>query len=86
MEFMADDPRRRLRACFDLVPEDYQRTRPVCPPQLFSDLIDRAGPEVRPGTWEDAKPLTPSASLWRPGPQRRQLGRVHGVGLSTVSQ
>lgn len=41
---MADDPRsHRLRAGFDLAAEDYQRTRPVCPPQLFDDLIDRAG-------------------------------------------
>lgn len=41
---MDDDPRRRgLRAGFDNAAEDYQRTRPVCPPQLFDDLIDRAG-------------------------------------------
>jgi cyclopropane fatty-acyl-phospholipid synthase-like methyltransferase len=45
MGFMADDSRRRLRADFDLAAEDYQRTRPVCPPQLFDDLIDRAGLE-----------------------------------------
>ena len=38
-----DDPRRRvLRAGFDGAAGDYQRTRPVCPPQLFSDLIDLA--------------------------------------------
>jgi SAM-dependent methyltransferase len=44
MAFTDDDPRRRrLRAGFDIAPEDYQRTRPVCPPQLFDDLIDRAG-------------------------------------------
>jgi SAM-dependent methyltransferase len=35
-----DDPRRHdLRAGFDRAAEDYQRTRPVCPPQLFDDLI-----------------------------------------------
>jgi len=28
---------------FDMAAEDYQRTRPVCPPELFDDLIDRAG-------------------------------------------
>jgi protein-L-isoaspartate O-methyltransferase len=40
---MEDDPRRHcLRAGFDTAAEDYQRTRPVCPPQLFGDLIDRA--------------------------------------------
>jgi SAM-dependent methyltransferase len=39
-----DEPRRHgLRAGFDLAAEDYQRTRPVCPPELFDDLIDRAG-------------------------------------------
>jgi SAM-dependent methyltransferase len=32
-----------LRAGFDLAAEDYQRTRPVCPPRLFDDLVDRAG-------------------------------------------
>jgi SAM-dependent methyltransferase len=35
--------RRDLRAGFDRAAEDYQRTRPVCPPRLFDDLIDRAG-------------------------------------------
>jgi SAM-dependent methyltransferase len=45
---MADDPRRHeLRAGFDEAAEDYQRTRPVCPPELFDDLIDRAG--LQPG-------------------------------------
>lgn len=33
----------RLCAGFDLAPEDYQRTRPVCPPRLFDDLVERAG-------------------------------------------
>jgi SAM-dependent methyltransferase len=41
---MDDDPRRYdLRAGFNLAADDYQRTRPVCPPELFDDLIDRAG-------------------------------------------
>jgi SAM-dependent methyltransferase len=47
MRFMEDDPRRHgLRTGFDRAPEDYQRTRPVCPPQLFDDLIDLAGLEA----------------------------------------
>jgi 2-polyprenyl-3-methyl-5-hydroxy-6-metoxy-1,4-benzoquinol methylase len=47
MESMEDDPGRHdLRAGFDLAAEDYQRTRPVCPPQLFDDLIYRAGLEA----------------------------------------
>lgn len=45
---MDDDPRRHdLRAGFDKAAEDYQRTRPVCPPQLFDDLINRTG--LQPG-------------------------------------
>ena len=44
MGVMEDDPRRRgLRAGFDRAAEDYQRTRPVCPPELFDDLIELAG-------------------------------------------
>lgn len=34
-----DDQRRRLRAGFDQAAEDYQRTRPVCPPRLYDDLM-----------------------------------------------
>lgn len=34
---------RRLRSGFDRAAEDYQRTRPVCPPELFDDLVERAG-------------------------------------------
>jgi len=47
MEFTQDDPARdSLRTVFDRAAEDYQRTRPVCPPQLFDDLIDLAGLEA----------------------------------------
>jgi SAM-dependent methyltransferase len=45
---MRDDPRRHaLRAGFDQAAEDYQRTRPVCPAELFDDLMDLAG--LKPG-------------------------------------
>lgn len=46
---MTDEEARRhcLRAGFDGLAEDYERTRPVCPPQLFDDLILLAG--LRPG-------------------------------------
>lgn len=40
---MDDDRRRYLRAGFDRAAEDYQRTRPVCPPRLFDDLMRLAG-------------------------------------------
>lgn len=43
MDFTDDDSRHRLRTGFDRLAEDYQRTRPVCPPQLFDDLIRSAG-------------------------------------------
>ncbi|MDN3357869.1 class I SAM-dependent methyltransferase [Actinomadura sp. DC4] len=35
--------REILRAGFDTAAEDYERTRPVCPPSLFDDLVERAG-------------------------------------------
>lgn len=43
MESISDDLRRHLRSGFDWEAQDYQRTRPVCPPQLFGDLIRLAG-------------------------------------------
>ena len=47
MGFPDDDPRRHeLRTGFDRAAEDYQRTRPVCPPALFDDLMDLAGLET----------------------------------------
>lgn len=46
MDSMGDTTRRHLRGGFDLAAEDYQRTRPVCPPQLFDDLIQYAGLKV----------------------------------------
>ena len=39
----ASGKRRDLRAGFDEAAEAYQRTRPVCPPPLFDDLIRLAG-------------------------------------------
>jgi SAM-dependent methyltransferase len=45
---MADDPRwHDLRAVFNRAAGDYQRSRPVLPPVLFDDLMDRTG--LRPG-------------------------------------
>jgi SAM-dependent methyltransferase len=37
-----------LRGGFDADAEAYQRTRPVCPPEMFDDLMDRAG--LAPGS------------------------------------
>jgi SAM-dependent methyltransferase len=47
MGFAEDDARRLgLRTGFGRAAADYQRTRPVCPPRLFDDLIDLAGLEA----------------------------------------
>jgi SAM-dependent methyltransferase len=35
--------RHSLRAGFDQAAEDFDRTRPVCPPQVFDDLVRLAG-------------------------------------------
>jgi SAM-dependent methyltransferase len=47
MGTVEDGKRRDLRAGFDQAAEIYQRTRPVCPPRLFDDLVRLAG--LRPG-------------------------------------
>ena len=38
-----DAERHALRVTFDLDAEAYDRTRPVCPPELFDDLVGLAG-------------------------------------------
>jgi SAM-dependent methyltransferase len=64
MEIAGDEQRRGLRTGFDRAAEDYQRTRPVCPPQLFDDLIRLAGlqagdrvTEIGCGTGQATVPL-----------------------------
>jgi protein-L-isoaspartate O-methyltransferase len=54
----------RLRGGFDDDAELYQRTRPVCPPALFDDLVRLAGLapgdrviEIAPGTGQATVPL-----------------------------
>jgi hypothetical protein len=43
-----DVERVRLPATFDQAAEDYDRTRPVCPPELFDELIEQLrGPAHR---------------------------------------
>jgi cyclopropane fatty-acyl-phospholipid synthase-like methyltransferase len=56
--------RRDLAAGFDEAAEAYQRTRPVCPPQLFDDLVGLAGlspgdrvAEIGCGTGQATVPL-----------------------------
>lgn len=64
MEFADGELRRVLRAGFNQAAEDYQRTRPVCPSQLFDDLIQLAGlkagdrvTEIGCGTGQATVPL-----------------------------
>jgi len=59
-----EDERHRLRAGFDVAAEDYDRTRPVCPAQLFDDLVRLAGlapgarvAEIGCGTGQATVPL-----------------------------
>jgi SAM-dependent methyltransferase len=56
--------RRRLAATFDQAAADYDRTRPVCPPALFDDLLAVTGlapgdrvVEIGPGTGQATVPL-----------------------------
>lgn len=60
----ASGKRRDLRAGFDEAAEAYQRTRPVCPPPLFDDLVRLAGlvpgdrvAEIGCGTGQASVPL-----------------------------
>jgi SAM-dependent methyltransferase len=59
-----DQKRHSLRAGFDEAAEAYQRTRPVCPPQIFDDLVSLTGltpgdrvAEIGCGTGQAAVPL-----------------------------
>jgi SAM-dependent methyltransferase len=76
-----------LRTGFDRAAEDYQRTRPICPGQLFDDLIQLAGLEaggrvieIGCGTGQATVPLAeraPGASLPpHPRDDRRRPGGV----------
>jgi protein-L-isoaspartate O-methyltransferase len=100
MEFMGDDVRRHLRSGFDQLAEDYQRTRPVCPPQLFDDLLRWAGlkagdrvVEVGCGTGQATVPLAErglAVTAVELGPElaaiaRRRLGRFPAAEVVTCS-
>jgi SAM-dependent methyltransferase len=59
-----ESERVRLPATFDQAAEDYDRTRPVCPPALFEDLVALTGlspgdrvVEIGPGTGQATVPL-----------------------------
>jgi SAM-dependent methyltransferase len=85
------DERQRLPATFDEAAEDFDRTRPVCPPELFDDLVALAGLssgdrvlEIGPGTGQATVPLA-----WRglavtgiePGPALAAIARRRLAGF-----
>jgi SAM-dependent methyltransferase len=98
---MEDDlSRRGLRTGFDQAAEDYERTRPVCPPQLFDDLLDVAGlhaggrvVEIGCGTGQATVPLAErglAVSAVELGPElaaiaRRRLSAFPDVDVVTSS-
>ena len=92
--------RRDLSAGFDEAAEVYQRTRPVCPPQLFDDLIGLAGlspgnrvVEIGCGTGQATVPLAErgmAVTAVEPGPNLaaiawRRLAGFPGTDVATAS-
>ena len=91
---------RELRVGFDDDAEVYERTRPVCPPELFADLIRlaRLAPgdrvlEIAPGTGQATIPLAErglAVTAVELGPAlaaaaRRRLARFPAVEVVTSS-
>jgi SAM-dependent methyltransferase len=91
---------RELRVGFDDDAEVYERTRPVCPPELFADLIRlaRLAPgdrvlEIAPGTGQATVPLAErglAVTAVELGPAlaaaaRRRLARFPAVEVVTRS-
>jgi SAM-dependent methyltransferase len=100
MEFAGEEQRRGLRGGFDRAAEDYQRTRPICPPQLFDDLIQLAGlragdrvTEIGCGTGQATVPLAErglAVTAVELGPElaavaRRRLTRFPAAEVVTCS-
>jgi SAM-dependent methyltransferase len=79
------DERGRLPATFDGAAEDYDRTRPVCPPELFDDLVALTGLglgdrvlEIGPGTGQATVPLAErglAVTGVEPGPALAEIAR-----------
>ncbi|SDR68625.1 Methyltransferase domain-containing protein [Actinopolymorpha singaporensis] len=90
--FVKDELRRqKLRAGFDRSAPDYERTRPVCPPRLFDDLVDVAGlgpgdrvVEIGCGTGQATVPLAErglAVTGVELGPELAALARVRLAGF-----
>ncbi len=93
---MADDPYRRdLRGGFDAAAEDYQRTRPVCPAELFDDLIGLGGldpggrvVEIGCGTGQATVPMAErglAVTAVELGPRLAAIARRRVAGFPAVS-
>jgi SAM-dependent methyltransferase len=88
---MGDDRRHHLRSGFDQGAADYQRTRPVCPPQLFDDLMRLAGLkagdrviELGCGTGQATVPLAErglAVTAVELGPQLAAIARRRLIGF-----
>ncbi len=86
--------RRDLSAGFDEAAEVCQRTRPVCPPQLFDDLIGLAGlspgnrvVEIGCGTGQATVPLAErgmAVTAVEPGPNLAAIARRRLAGFPTT--
>lgn len=80
----------QLRTMFDLDAETYDRTRPVCPAELFDDLLDLAGLEpgghvleIGAGTGQATLPLAVrglSVTAVELGPRLAQVARRRLAG------
>jgi SAM-dependent methyltransferase len=86
--------RRTLPATFDRAAEDYDRTRPVCPPALFDDLLTVGGLaagdhvlEIGPGTGQATIPLAERGlrvTAIEPGAALAAIARRRLAGFSNA--
>jgi SAM-dependent methyltransferase len=85
---------RELRAGFDEAALDYERTRPVCPPELFDDLVELTGlgpgdrvVEIGCGTGQATVPLAArglAVTAVELGTQLAALARNRLAGFATA--
>lgn len=81
----SDAERRTLPRVFDAAAEDYDRTRPACPPAVFDDLVALTGlapgdrvVEIGPGTGQATAPLAErglAVTAIEPGAALAELAR-----------
>ena len=89
------DDRLFFRATFDEDPDAYDRTRPVCPPQVFDDVVELAGLqpgrrilEIGPGTGQATRPLAErglAVVAVELGPRLAERARANLRGFDAVT-